>query len=93
MKKAYLKYFVGLLLFGSNGVIASYIHLSSYEIVLLRSLLGIALLLGLLSAANKDFLWRLLQPTGFLFYCLVWSIRASAVIAIFPRSAIFLRNP
>ncbi len=46
-KRAFLKYLAGLLLFGSNGVIASYIHLSSYEIVLLRSVLGIALLLGL----------------------------------------------
>lgn len=47
MKKSYLKYFAGLLLFGSNGVVASYIHLSSYEIVLLRSVLGMALLLAL----------------------------------------------
>lgn len=30
--------------FGSNGVVASYISLSSYEIVLLRSLLGSAML-------------------------------------------------
>ena len=34
------KYIFALLLFGSNGVVASMIALSSYEIVLLRSLLG-----------------------------------------------------
>ena len=55
MKKPYLKYHAGLLLFGSNGVIASYIHLSSYEIVLLRSVLGIALLLGLFLITGHRF--------------------------------------
>lgn len=43
-KKDYLKYIGGLLLFGSNGFVASYIMLSSYEIVLLRSVLGAVLL-------------------------------------------------
>lgn len=47
MKRAYLKYFAGLLLFGSNGVVASFIPLTSYEIVLLRSVLGSAALLAL----------------------------------------------
>lgn len=47
MKQAYLKYFLALLLFGSNGVVASTIGLSSYEIVLLRSLLGSAMLIAL----------------------------------------------
>lgn len=55
MKKSYLKYFAGLLLFGSNGVVASYIHLSSYEIVLLRSILGIVLLLGLFFITGHRF--------------------------------------
>lgn len=54
-KRAFLKYLAGLLLFGSNGVIASYIHLSSYEIVLLRSVLGIALLLGLFLITGHRF--------------------------------------
>ncbi len=41
------KYLLALLLFGSNGVVASRIGMSSYEIVLLRSLLGGALLTAL----------------------------------------------
>lgn len=45
MKQAYFKYILALLLFGSNGVVASYIGLTSYEIVLLRSLLGSILLI------------------------------------------------
>ncbi len=40
MKHSYIKYISGLLLFGSNGVVASQIDLTSYEIVFLRSLLG-----------------------------------------------------
>ena len=40
MKKSYLKYIIALLIFGSNGVIASHIPLSSYEIVLTRTAIG-----------------------------------------------------
>ncbi len=40
MNQPFPKYIFALLLFGSNGVVASMIALSSYEIVLLRSLLG-----------------------------------------------------
>ena len=47
MKRAYLTYFLALLLFGSNGVVASHIGLNSYEIVLLRSLLGSAILIAI----------------------------------------------
>lgn len=39
-----LQYLAGLLLYGSNGVIASFIHKTSLEIVLLRTLLGFLLL-------------------------------------------------
>ncbi|BDH60336.1 EamA family transporter [Lysinibacillus sp. PLM2] len=40
MKNAYVKYIVALLLFGSNGIVASYILLNSYEIVFSRTLIG-----------------------------------------------------
>lgn len=40
MKSAYFKYIAALLMFGSNGIVASYILLNSYEIVLLRTLIG-----------------------------------------------------
>jgi len=39
-EKAYVKYILALLLFGLNGIVASYIRLSSYEIVLTRTLIG-----------------------------------------------------
>lgn len=45
MKISYIKYFTALLLFGSNGFVASFISLSSYEIVLLRTLIGSLLLI------------------------------------------------
>lgn len=47
MKKAYVKYIASLLLFGTNGIVASMIRLSSYEIVLLRTLLGSLFLISL----------------------------------------------
>lgn len=49
MEKAYLKYFIALLLFGSNGIVASHILLSSYEIVFLRTLIGSIFLIVLLA--------------------------------------------
>ncbi len=45
MKKSYIKYFTALLMFGMNGIVASYIKLSSYEIVFIRTLIGSLLLL------------------------------------------------
>lgn len=55
VKKSYLKYFLGLLLFGSNGIVASFIHLNSYEIVLLRAVLGSVLLFILFLATGHRF--------------------------------------
>lgn len=55
MKKDYLKYLTGLLLFGSNGIIASHIVLSSYEIVFLRSVLGSLLLIVMYLASGHHF--------------------------------------
>ncbi len=52
MRAAYFKYFLALLLFGSNGVAASYIALSSYEIVFLRSVLGCVLLIVVFVASG-----------------------------------------
>lgn len=48
--RAYLKYISALMLFGSNGVVASHISLSSYEIVFLRTLIGSAFLAALFSS-------------------------------------------
>lgn len=38
MTQAYLNYLLALLLFGTNGIVASFISLSSYEIVFLAHL-------------------------------------------------------
>ncbi len=46
MKKSYIKYFTALLLFGSNGIAAGAIALSSGEIVLLRAVLGSCMLIA-----------------------------------------------
>jgi len=52
MKRAYFKYIFALLLFGSNGILAVQILLSSYEIVLFRTLIGSALLIAIFVLAR-----------------------------------------
>ena len=52
MKICYFKYIFGLLLFGSNGIVASFIALNSYEIVLLRTLIGSLFLIILFFAGR-----------------------------------------
>ena len=53
MKNAYFKYVFALLLFGSNGIVASYILLNSYEIVFLRTMIG-SLFLIIVFAISKQ---------------------------------------
>lgn len=53
MNKDYMKYIGALLLYGSNGIVASAINLPSYEIVLLRALLGGGLLAMLFAISGK----------------------------------------
>lgn len=67
MKKAYFKYILALLLFGSNGIIASGIALSSVEIVLYRTLIGSLLLLFLFVVThNRWSFYRHKKHFGFL---------------------------
>lgn len=51
--KNYIKYFFALILFGSNGIVASNIHLTSYEIVFWRTMIGSALLIVLFFASGQ----------------------------------------
>lgn len=53
MKQAYFKYLFALLLFGSNGIVAGYISMNSYEIVFFRTLTGSLLLLILFVFSQK----------------------------------------
>ena len=53
MKKAYFKYIIALLLFGSNGIVASNIHLPSVEIVFWRTLIGSLLLVVIFLATRQ----------------------------------------
>jgi drug/metabolite transporter (DMT)-like permease len=59
MKKAFFKYGAALLLFGSNGIVASHILLSSYEIVFTRTLIGsLFLILILVFSKPKAPFWK-----------------------------------
>lgn len=55
MKNAYLKYIFSMVLFGLNGVVASNISLSSYEIVFFRTLIGSLTLLLLFLFSKHRF--------------------------------------
>lgn len=55
----FLKYIVALILFGSNGIVASYISMTSYEIVFTRTLIGsLFLILIFLFSRQKVRAWR-----------------------------------
>ena len=58
MQTAYLKYLTALFLFGSNGIVASHIALSSYEIVFFRLSLGSLFLLLLCLATKQNLNFR-----------------------------------
>ncbi|MCI2000595.1 MAG: DMT family transporter [Clostridia bacterium] len=53
VKKSYFKYFVSLFMFGTNGIVASYIALSSYEIVFSRTLIGCLFLILIFALKRK----------------------------------------
>jgi len=54
MKKSYASYFAALLLFGSNGLVASFIDLPSDQIVLLRAVIGCTLLFALFFLSGQE---------------------------------------
>jgi drug/metabolite transporter (DMT)-like permease len=53
VKKSYFKYFAALLMFGMNGIVASHIDLSSYEIVFTRTLIGSLLLVSIFALTRR----------------------------------------
>lgn len=59
MKNAYFKYITALILFGLNGIVASHISLSSYEIVFTRTLIGsLFLMVIFIFSKQKWKFWR-----------------------------------
>ena len=60
-RSSYLKYITALLMFGMNGIVASRIALSSYEIVLTRTLIGSLLLIAIYASTRQSV--HLLQNT------------------------------
>jgi uncharacterized MnhB-related membrane protein len=53
VKASYFRYFAALLMFGMNGIVASYIALSSYEIVFTRTLIGSLLLIAIFALTRQ----------------------------------------
>ena len=69
MIKTYFKYFLALLLFGLNGIVASHITMNSYEIVFTRTLIG-SLFLMAIYAFSKNKLTFYKNKKHFLFLAL-----------------------
>lgn len=58
MKPFFWKYILSMLLFGLNGIVASRIALSSYEIVWLRTMFGSLFLIGVFFLGRKTMAFR-----------------------------------
>ncbi len=58
MKPSFWKYILSMLLFGLNGIVASRIALSSYEIVWLRTLFGSLFLIGVFFLGRRTMAFR-----------------------------------
>lgn len=86
MKKAYIKYIASLLMFGSNGIVASYILLSSYEIVYLRTLIG-SLFLIIVFALSKQKLQFWLNKTHLLYLVISGMAMGASWIFLFEAYA------
>lgn len=65
-RKAYFKYIAALMMFGLNGIVASYISLNSYEIVFTRTLIG-SMFLALIFIATRRKVRFLGEKTHFLY--------------------------
>jgi drug/metabolite transporter (DMT)-like permease len=72
MKKAYTKYFASLLIFGMNGIVASRIAMSSYEIVFVRTLIGSLFLIAAFTLSRRK--TRLMQNRKHTLYLTVSGI-------------------
>lgn len=69
MKKSYIQYILALLLFGSNGIVASLINLNSSEIVLWRTFIG-SILLILIFVLSKTKLTFYKYKKDFIHLCI-----------------------
>lgn len=56
--RAFSNYLCALLLFGLNGIVASHVALSSYEIVFLRTMIGSGLLICVFLLSKGRFHWK-----------------------------------
>lgn len=83
MKKAYFEYIAVLLMFGFNGIVASYILLNSYEIVFLRTLIGsLFLILVFALSRQKVQFWK---NKSHLLYLVISGMAMGAIVPKKPK--------
>lgn len=84
--KAVFKYIAALLLFGSNGIVASHISLSSYEIVFTRTLIGgLFLVVIFIYSKQKMQFWR--NKSHFLYLAISGAAMGASWIFLFEAYA------
>lgn len=101
MKQTFLKYIFALLLFGSNGIVASQISLTSYEIVFLRTLIGCVILIALFKLTgqrlsfhkNKKHLFYLSVAGVAMGVCWLFLFEAYRLIGVGIASVLYYCGP
>ena len=101
MSKSQAKYIASLLLFGSNGIVASQILLPSYQTVLLRTFLGAALLVAVLLLSRQELVGRKhIKQSAALFVSgaalgisWIFLFRAYQVIGVGPSTLLYYLGP
>ncbi len=81
--KHYMKYIIALLLFGSNGIVASRIALNSYEIVFMRTLIGALFLVILYLFDQKHKMYFFKNKLSFLFLVLSGAAMGSSWLFLY----------
>lgn len=83
LTKSYAKYIFSLVLLGSNGVVASYIALNSYEIVFLRTIIGGAFLLLLFKVMMRGEFQALKDKKQFFYIVLSGVLMAASWLFLY----------
>lgn len=72
LRLSFTKYISALILFGSNGVVASFINLPSYQIIMLKLGLGFAIIGSI--ALIKNSLKGIIKNRKDIFFVALWRI-------------------
>ena len=93
MKDAYVKFMLATVIYGTNGIIASHIPLSSYEIVLTRTVLGSLFLMVLTTFRHEWITLHQMTPREWLLLVLATLLCYIGPILIMILSRFVFKEP